>query len=40
LKSLRKAIENRFNDLSLIKKDNDLYFIRNEKEFQEIISKI
>jgi len=40
LKYLQKAIENGLNDLSHIEKDNDLDFIRNEKEFQEIISKL
>jgi tetratricopeptide (TPR) repeat protein len=40
LKYLQKAIENGFNNLSLIKEDNDLDFIRNEKEFREFISKI
>jgi tetratricopeptide (TPR) repeat protein len=40
LNCLRKAIEKGLNDLAHIKKDTDLDFIRNEKEFQEIISKI
>jgi hypothetical protein len=40
LECLQKAIDKGYNNISHIKKDNDLDFIRNEKEFQEIISKI
>lgn len=40
LKSLRKAIENGFNDLSHIRQDKDLDFIRNEDEFKKIIDKL
>jgi tetratricopeptide (TPR) repeat protein len=40
LKYFQKAIENGYNDLSHIKKDSDMDFIRNEKEFQAIINKI
>jgi tetratricopeptide (TPR) repeat protein len=37
---LRRAVKKGFNDLDLIKKDKDLDFIRNEKEFKEIIREI
>jgi len=37
---LGQAIKKGFNDLELIKKDKDLDFIRNEKEFKEIIQEI
>jgi hypothetical protein len=37
---LRKAIDKGFNNISHIKKDTNLDFIRNEKEFQEIIDKL
>ncbi len=40
LKYLLKAIENGYKNLSHIEKDSDLDYIRNEKEFQEIISKL
>ncbi len=40
LKYLRKAIENGYNNLSHIRKDKDLDFLRNEEEFKKIISKI
>jgi tetratricopeptide (TPR) repeat protein len=40
LKYLQKAIENGYNDLSHIKKDNDLDFIKNETEFKKIIDKL
>jgi tetratricopeptide (TPR) repeat protein len=40
LKYLRKAIEYGYNDLSHIKKDKDFDFIRDEKEFQKIISDL
>jgi len=40
LKYLRKAIENGYKNLSHIRKDKDLDFIRNEKEFKEIIDKL
>ena len=39
-KYFRKAIENSFNNFSHIKQDKDLDFIRNEKEFNEILKKI
>ncbi|MFC2146111.1 hypothetical protein ACFLRT_01990 [Acidobacteriota bacterium] len=37
---LGQAVKKGFNDLELIKKDPDLDFIRNEKEFKEIIREI
>jgi tetratricopeptide (TPR) repeat protein len=37
---LQQAVKKGFNDLELIKKDKDLDFIRNEKEFKEIIREI
>ncbi len=37
---LEKAVKKGFNDLDLIKKDKDLDFIRNEKEFKEIIQQL
>ena len=40
LESLKKAIENGYNNISHINQDKDLDFIRKEPEFQEIISKI
>jgi tetratricopeptide (TPR) repeat protein len=40
LNYLGQAVKKGFNDLELIKKDKDLDFIRNEKEFKEIIREI
>jgi len=40
LKYFQKAIDKGFNDFSLIKTDSDLDFIRNEKEFKEIIDRL
>ncbi len=37
---LRQAVKKGFNDLELIKKDKDLDFIREEKEFKEITQEI
>ncbi|UCH98041.1 MAG: hypothetical protein JSV88_14635 [Candidatus Aminicenantes bacterium] len=40
LNYLKQAIKKGFNDFELLKKDKDLDFIRNEKEFQEIIKQL
>jgi tetratricopeptide (TPR) repeat protein len=40
LNYLEQAVKKGFNDLEWIKKDKDLDFIRNEKEFKEIIREI
>lgn len=40
LNYLGQAVKKGFNNLELIKKDKDLDFIRNEKEFKEIIQQL
>ncbi|MGD2090591.1 MAG: hypothetical protein PVH61_30745 [Candidatus Aminicenantes bacterium] len=40
LNYLEQAVKKGFNDLEWIKKDKDLDFIRNEKEFKEIIRQL